>query len=85
MHFQHHSQQCIDRTLHLISPDPKLEDYVPSKEEKHIKCYVLINKHDFKTSRICSQREGRNTVISINVALKFKKQHINNDKIKMLI
>lgn len=34
VHFQHHSRQCIDRTLHLISPDPKLEDYVPSEEEK---------------------------------------------------
>lgn len=72
MHFQHHSQQCIDRTLHLISPDPKLEDYVPSKEEKHITFYDLINKYEFKTSRICSQREGRNIIISINVALKYK-------------
>lgn len=35
VHFQHHSQQCIDRTPHPISQDPKLEDYVPSEEEKH--------------------------------------------------
>lgn len=34
VHFQHHFLQCTDRILHLISPDPKLADYVLSEEQR---------------------------------------------------
>ena len=53
VHFQHRFQQCIDRTLHLISPDPKLEDYVPSEEEKNK--ILWFNRWTLvQISRICS-------------------------------